>query len=168
MPPTLVLATDTFDSFMAENGLHDFAISCNDDNEIVQRFLSARLPASLIDSLLILLAGYTFYAAYQHDRVENMAYAALNVALACYAVKAFIGLRNSVVDVCIHTTSLLYKPTQPRRRPRRDGAALARFLSRVGALKKTLVTTTLPAIGKCPTAIALRPRDLDNRFRVGG
>jgi len=57
VPPTLVLATDTFDSFMAENGLHDFAIRCNDDNEIVQRFLSARLPASLIDSLLILLAG---------------------------------------------------------------------------------------------------------------
>ena len=69
--------------------------------------------------LLILLAGYTFYAAYQHDRVENMAYAALNVVLACYAVKAFIGLRNSVVDVCIHATSLLYKPTRPRRRPRR-------------------------------------------------
>jgi cellulose synthase/poly-beta-1,6-N-acetylglucosamine synthase-like glycosyltransferase len=74
--------------------------------------------------LLILLAGYTFYAAYRHDRVENMAYAALNVALACYAAKAFIGLRNSVVDGCIHATSLLYKPTRPRRRPlRRTRAA---------------------------------------------
>jgi hypothetical protein len=30
-----------------------------------------------------------------------MCYAALNVLLACYAVKAFIGLRNSVVDVWI-------------------------------------------------------------------
>src|SRR6202050_753665 len=57
--------------------------------------------------LLIALAGFTFYVAYRHDRVENMAYAALNIILACYAVKAFIGLRNSVVDVCIHGLSLL-------------------------------------------------------------
>ena len=45
-----------------------------------------------------------------------MSYAALNVVLACYAVKAFIGLRNSLVDVWIHGTSLLYKPDRRRRR----------------------------------------------------
>jgi Glycosyl transferase family group 2/Glycosyl hydrolases family 18 len=66
--------------------------------------------------LLILLAGFTFYFAYRHDRVENMCYAALNVVLLCHAVKAFIGLRNSAVDVCIHTTSLLFKPTGKRMR----------------------------------------------------
>jgi cellulose synthase/poly-beta-1,6-N-acetylglucosamine synthase-like glycosyltransferase/chitodextrinase len=69
--------------------------------------------------LLIALAGFTFYVAYRHDRVENMAYAALNIILACYAVKAFIGLRNSVVDVCIHGFSLLYKSGRKRRRLRR-------------------------------------------------
>jgi cellulose synthase/poly-beta-1,6-N-acetylglucosamine synthase-like glycosyltransferase/chitodextrinase len=69
--------------------------------------------------LLIVLAGGTFYFAYRNDRVENMAYAALNVVLACYAAKAFIGLRNSVVDVCIHATSLLYKSTRRRRVPRK-------------------------------------------------
>ena len=66
--------------------------------------------------LLIALAGFTCYFAYQHHRIENMAYAALNVVLACYAVVAFIGLRNSVVDVCIHATSLLYKSKKRRRR----------------------------------------------------
>jgi cellulose synthase/poly-beta-1,6-N-acetylglucosamine synthase-like glycosyltransferase len=66
--------------------------------------------------LLIMLAGATFYFAYRHHRVENMAYAALNVVLACYAAKAFIGLRNSVVDTCIHATSLLYKSAKRRRR----------------------------------------------------
>jgi cellulose synthase/poly-beta-1,6-N-acetylglucosamine synthase-like glycosyltransferase/chitodextrinase len=65
--------------------------------------------------LLIALAGFTFYTAYRHDRVENMAYAALNVVLAIYAAKAFIGLRNSMVDGFIHGTSLLYKQG-PRRR----------------------------------------------------
>ncbi len=66
--------------------------------------------------LLIVLAGFTCYFAYRHHRVENMAYAALNVILACYAVKAFIGLRNSVVDIWIHATSLLYKSKRRRRR----------------------------------------------------
>jgi cellulose synthase/poly-beta-1,6-N-acetylglucosamine synthase-like glycosyltransferase len=66
--------------------------------------------------LLIALAAGTFYFAYRQHRVENMAYAALNVVLACYAVVAFIGLRNSVVDICIHATSLLYKSNHRRRR----------------------------------------------------
>ena len=66
--------------------------------------------------LMIALAAITFYSAYKHDRVENMAYASLNILLACYAVVAFIGIRNSIVDVWIHFTALLYKPAQPRRR----------------------------------------------------
>ena len=69
--------------------------------------------------LVIALAGFTFYFAYRYGRVGNMAYAALNVVLACYAVKAFIGLRNSVVDAWFHATSLLYKPPgKSRRLPR--------------------------------------------------
>ena len=34
-----------------------------------------------------------------HNLTENVCYAALNVILACYAVMAFIGLRNSLVDM---------------------------------------------------------------------
>jgi cellulose synthase/poly-beta-1,6-N-acetylglucosamine synthase-like glycosyltransferase/chitodextrinase len=65
--------------------------------------------------LLIGLAGFTFYRAYVNHLTENMCYAALNVILACYAVKAFIGLRNSLVDMWIHGTSLLYKSSgRPR------------------------------------------------------
>jgi cellulose synthase/poly-beta-1,6-N-acetylglucosamine synthase-like glycosyltransferase len=66
--------------------------------------------------LLIGLAAFTFYFAYRHLRVENMAYAAVNIVLATYATVAFIGLRNSVADGWIHFTSLLYKPVRPRRR----------------------------------------------------
>ena len=66
---------------------------------------------------LIGLAGFTFYRAYVHNLTENACYAALNVILACYAAKAFIGLRNSAVDLWIHGTSLLFKPAE--RRPRR-------------------------------------------------
>jgi cellulose synthase/poly-beta-1,6-N-acetylglucosamine synthase-like glycosyltransferase/chitodextrinase len=79
--------------------------------------------------LLIGLAGATFWFAYRSDRVDNMAYAALNVVLACYAAKAFIGLRNSAVDAWIHATSLLYRKNRRRRLPwarSRREAALAR------------------------------------------
>ncbi|XVQ84440.1 glycosyltransferase family 2 protein [Microbispora siamensis] len=69
--------------------------------------------------LLVALAAYTFYTAYRHHLAVNMAYAGLNVALACYAIVAFIGLRNSVVDAWIHGTGLLYKSAEKRRRFRR-------------------------------------------------
>jgi cellulose synthase/poly-beta-1,6-N-acetylglucosamine synthase-like glycosyltransferase/chitodextrinase len=76
------------------------------------------VPAFLLMApyVLIGLAGFTFYHAYAHHLTENMGYAALNVILACYAVMAFIGLRNSLVDMWIHATSLLFKPAA--RRPR--------------------------------------------------
>ena len=52
VPPALVIATDVFDRFLAENNLQDFAIHCTDDREIQQRFLAASLPASIRDNLL--------------------------------------------------------------------------------------------------------------------
>jgi cellulose synthase/poly-beta-1,6-N-acetylglucosamine synthase-like glycosyltransferase/chitodextrinase len=66
--------------------------------------------------LLIGLAGFTFYHAYVNHLTENACYAALNVILACYAAKAFIGLRNSLVDLSIHGSALLFKPAERRQR----------------------------------------------------
>ncbi len=56
VPPTVVVATDLFDRFLAENNLLDFAIHATDDVEIQQRFLEAALPASLIEDLRAYLA----------------------------------------------------------------------------------------------------------------
>ena len=47
VPPAVVLATDIFDQFLAENNLQDFALHCDDDSEIERRFLDAALPAAL-------------------------------------------------------------------------------------------------------------------------
>jgi chitodextrinase len=66
--------------------------------------------------LLIALAGFTLYRAYVNHLTENLCYAALNVSLACYAAKAFIGLRNTLVDLWIHGTSLLYRSSDRRQR----------------------------------------------------
>jgi CheY-like chemotaxis protein len=56
VPSTLVLATDVYDQFLAENNLLDFAIRSSDEAEIEQRFLAALLPAQVRESLLAFLA----------------------------------------------------------------------------------------------------------------
>jgi len=51
VPPAVVIATDLFDQFLAENNLSDFALHCDDDSEIQQRFLDAPLPTVLTENL---------------------------------------------------------------------------------------------------------------------
>lgn len=51
VPPAVVIATELFDQFLAENNLGDFALHCDDDSEIQQRFLDSPLPVSLRESL---------------------------------------------------------------------------------------------------------------------
>lgn len=54
-PRTVVLCTDIFDEFMAENGLYPIALSDVPDAEILEHFLKAKLPARLTDDLISLL-----------------------------------------------------------------------------------------------------------------
>jgi len=58
VPNTLVLATDLFEQFLAENNLESFAIHCTDDDELIRRFLAAALPrtvrAALADFLRVI------------------------------------------------------------------------------------------------------------------
>ncbi len=60
VPPALVLATEIFDQFMSENNLLDFALQCEDDGEILQRFLAATLPAKLREDLKVFLSQVTY------------------------------------------------------------------------------------------------------------
>ncbi len=45
VPAAVVLGTDVFDAFLADNGLLDFALTCEDDELLYRRFLEARFPA---------------------------------------------------------------------------------------------------------------------------
>ena len=56
VPPAVVLATDVFDQFVAENNLLDFALRCEDDSEIERKFLAASLSTSLNEDLKSFLA----------------------------------------------------------------------------------------------------------------
>ena len=60
VPPAVVIATDLFDQFLAENNLSDFALHCDDDNEIQQRFLDSQLPPSLTENLKAFLEEARF------------------------------------------------------------------------------------------------------------
>jgi CheY-like chemotaxis protein len=60
VPPALVLATDAFDQFMTENNLLDFALQCDDDVEILQKFLAAPLSPELQENLKVFLAEVTY------------------------------------------------------------------------------------------------------------
>jgi CheY-like chemotaxis protein len=59
VPPAVVLATDVFDQFVAENNLLDFALHCEDDAEIHRKFLAAPLSTALNEDLKSFLAEVT-------------------------------------------------------------------------------------------------------------
>lgn len=51
IPPTVVLCTDVFDSFMETNHLLDYSVQSEDENEITERFLEADFPVSFSQHL---------------------------------------------------------------------------------------------------------------------
>ncbi len=57
VPPAIVLATDVFDRFLAENHLLDFALSAQDDAELERRFLAAPLPGDVLLALEVFLTA---------------------------------------------------------------------------------------------------------------
>jgi len=55
VPPAVVLGTDVFDRFLADNALLDFALDATDDGAIVRRFLAAPLPGDVLADLAAFL-----------------------------------------------------------------------------------------------------------------
>lgn len=55
IPRTVVLCTDIFDEFMAANDLFPIALSDASDEEILRRFVAAKLPQRVRDDLLALI-----------------------------------------------------------------------------------------------------------------
>ncbi len=51
IPRTVVICTDIFDEFMESNNLYKVGLSDLDDEKILNRFVKAKLPKSLIDDL---------------------------------------------------------------------------------------------------------------------
>jgi cellulose synthase/poly-beta-1,6-N-acetylglucosamine synthase-like glycosyltransferase len=83
----------------------------------VPSFLYVVLPY-----LLVAFSVWTFKRAYEHGLWANAVFAAINAVLAAYAIIAFIGVRNSIVDIWVNVVSWLYKPSRPAPMPARTAA----------------------------------------------
>ena len=55
IPRTVVLCTDVFDRFMADNGLYPLALGTAGDDDILRAFIASRLPDDIRDNLEALL-----------------------------------------------------------------------------------------------------------------
>ncbi len=52
VPPAVVIGTDVFDEFMISNDLMEFALNCDDDEEITEQFLAAKkFPEDILKEL---------------------------------------------------------------------------------------------------------------------
>jgi EAL domain-containing protein (putative c-di-GMP-specific phosphodiesterase class I)/cellulose synthase/poly-beta-1,6-N-acetylglucosamine synthase-like glycosyltransferase len=71
---------------------------------------TARAFYVLAPFALVLLALYTILLDLRLQRWENLIYATLNFTLVLYAIVAFIGLGNCVVDLWLQLRSWLYRP----------------------------------------------------------
>jgi CheY-like chemotaxis protein len=75
VPPAIVLATDCFDRFLADNDLLDFALGAHDDDEILRRFLAAPLPDDVtLDLLAIVDAVHGPLAVRSSSLLEDSQY----------------------------------------------------------------------------------------------
>ncbi|MFI7541840.1 EAL domain-containing protein [Actinoplanes sp. NPDC049599] len=72
---------------------------------------------------LIAFCGYTVVRDVQLHLWDNLVFAGLNLVLASYAMIAYVGLGNTLVDFFTHLRHWLYRPVQPKKRGRGAGAA---------------------------------------------
>ncbi|HEY0531633.1 MAG TPA: EAL domain-containing protein [Actinoplanes sp.] len=66
---------------------------------------------------MIALCAWTGWRDVIHHNWNNLVFAGLNLVLSLYAMVAFVGLGNTIVDLLTHLRNWLYRPVKPSRRP---------------------------------------------------
>jgi hypothetical protein len=79
----------------------------------------------LLPYAIVALALYTVVHDYEIHHWTNLAFAAVNAILGGYAILAFIGLPNSLVDIWANVATWLYKPARPSQEADAHGSPLA-------------------------------------------
>ncbi len=72
---------------------------------------------------LLFLSAVTGYEAWLHGRTVNLGYAAVNTLLLAYALVAFVGIRNAILDLWVYVRSFLAKPLAVTRHRRARAVA---------------------------------------------
>ncbi|HEY4332698.1 MAG TPA: EAL domain-containing protein [Ilumatobacteraceae bacterium] len=75
---------------------------------------------------LIAFAVYSVLVDVHHQHWTHLVFAALNAALALYAMVAFVGLGNCIVDLMVHLRGWLYRPVQPKVATAKAGSTTGR------------------------------------------
>jgi cellulose synthase/poly-beta-1,6-N-acetylglucosamine synthase-like glycosyltransferase len=73
--------------------------------------------------LLVAFSVWTFKRAYDEHHWTNTVFAGINAVLCSYAIVAYIGIRNSLVDIWTNVVSWLYKPQGFKAAPARSEPA---------------------------------------------
>jgi EAL domain-containing protein (putative c-di-GMP-specific phosphodiesterase class I)/cellulose synthase/poly-beta-1,6-N-acetylglucosamine synthase-like glycosyltransferase len=88
---------------------------------------------------LIALCAWTVVRDVQLHQWANLVFAGLNLTLSTYAMVAYVGVGNTIVDLFTHLRNWLYRPVRPKKRaePARPSAAThaeGRTVSPTGAI----------------------------------
>jgi cellulose synthase/poly-beta-1,6-N-acetylglucosamine synthase-like glycosyltransferase len=87
-------------------------------NRTVPAFVYVVLPYALVA-----FSVFTFKVAWDRQLWADAVFAAINGVLAAYAIVAFIGIRDSLVDIWTNVVSWLYKPQRHQPAPPRSAPA---------------------------------------------
>jgi cellulose synthase (UDP-forming) len=81
----------------------------------VRNRTTAALSFVLVPYVIVVLSAYTVWRDIVHEEWGHAVFAGSNAALAMYAIAAFVGVRNSLVDIVVNLTARLYREAGPRR-----------------------------------------------------
>jgi cellulose synthase/poly-beta-1,6-N-acetylglucosamine synthase-like glycosyltransferase len=84
---------------------------------------SSPLLFVLLPYLLVALSTYTVISDYLGGRWVNLIYASINAVLASYAIVAYVGLWNSIVDIWANLIDFLYTTEKPSKQKPAAAAA---------------------------------------------
>ena len=78
----------------------------------VRNRTTARALFIVAPTLLFAYSAYTVVVDIQRHQWGHLFFAGLNALLALYALVAFVGVRNAIVDLWVHLRAWLYKPVR--------------------------------------------------------
>jgi EAL domain-containing protein (putative c-di-GMP-specific phosphodiesterase class I)/cellulose synthase/poly-beta-1,6-N-acetylglucosamine synthase-like glycosyltransferase len=81
---------------------------------------------------MIVLCAWTGWQDVRTHNWNNLLFAGLNLLLALYAMVAFVGVGNTIVDLLTHLRNWLYRPVQPSGRPAARATAPAAPTGAIG------------------------------------
>jgi EAL domain-containing protein (putative c-di-GMP-specific phosphodiesterase class I)/cellulose synthase/poly-beta-1,6-N-acetylglucosamine synthase-like glycosyltransferase len=105
---------------------------------------------------LIAFATYSVVTDIHNGHWTHLFFAALNAVLALYALVAFVGIRNSIVDLWVQLRAWLYRPVQPKSASRKATVGRPALASSTGAIGDWASVLHYGSTGSGPRLVTTR------------